>query len=177
MKLIDNLYFYPEQGMLDCNTYVIGNSHTIIIDPGSTQFVPELIQDLHKDGIEPEDIEIITNTHLHIDHCWANEAFKEISGARFLCHPQHKKFYDITVIENFRVFGFPVIELKEDGYLDDGWLKTGKMEFELISSPGHSPDSICLYCHQEVAAGFTEGVMQLAIPVGSTDEGAVGTNQ
>ena len=61
MKLTNNLYFYPEKGMLDCNTYVVRGASSIIIDPGSIQFLPELTQDLHKDGIEPKDIEIITN--------------------------------------------------------------------------------------------------------------------
>lgn len=175
MKLTENLYFYPEKGMLDCNTCVIKDDLTIIVDPGLTQFLPALIEDLQKDGIDPKDIDLITNTHLHIDHWAANEAFKEISGARFLCHPQHKKFYDITVVENFRVFGFPVIELKEDGYLDDGWLKTGKMEFELIPSPGHSPDSICLYCHQEkfLICGdvlFNQSTGRVDLPGGNAGE-------
>ena len=87
MKLTDNLYFYPEKGMLDCNTYVIKDDISLIIDPGHTQFLPALIEDLRQDGIEPKDIEIITNTHLHIDHYWVNEAFKKISGARIVSHP------------------------------------------------------------------------------------------
>ena len=59
MKLADNLYFYPEKGMLDCNTYVITGDPTIIIDPGAIQPLSELIQDLNKDGIKPENIERI----------------------------------------------------------------------------------------------------------------------
>ena len=96
MKLIDNLYFYPEQGMLDCNTYVIGNSHAIIIDPGSAQSLSVLVEDLLKDGINLENIDIITNTHLHGDHCWANEAFKKLSGAQIAILPIYKKFTPIV---------------------------------------------------------------------------------
>ena len=151
MKLTNNLYFYPEKGMLDCNTYVLVGDVSVIIDPGSEQFVNELAQDLHEDGIEPGDIKIITNTHLHIDHYWANEAFKEISGARILSHPLQKKFYDITVVETSRFFGLQPVEMAEDGCLDDNELSTGDMEIELIPSAGHSPDSICFYCRE---AGF-----------------------
>ena len=68
MKLTENLYFYPEKGMLDCNTCVIKDDITIMVDPGLTQFLPALIEDLQKDGIDPKDIDLITNTHLHIDH-------------------------------------------------------------------------------------------------------------
>ena len=149
MKLTENLYFYPEKGMLDCNTYVIKDDLGIIIDPGLTQFLPALIQDLKKDGIEPEDIDIITNTHLHADHCWANEAFKEISGGKIVSHPLHRKFYDITVVDGARLFGLQPAEFKEDSYFDNNQLNTGNMEFEFIHSPGHSLDSICFYCRKE----------------------------
>jgi len=149
MKLTNNLYFYPEKGMLDCNTYVIRDELSVIIDPGSPQFLPALIQDLQKDGIKPEDIDIITNTHLHVDHCWANEAFKEFSGAEIIIHPLQKKFYHITFIEISKFFGLQPISFKEDGCLDGSKLDAGDMEFKLIHSPGHSPDSICFYCRKD----------------------------
>ena len=174
MKLTNNLYFYPEKGILDCNTYVIRGNSSIIIDPGSTQFLPALIQDLHKDGIEPKDIDVITNTHLHGDHYWADEDFKELSGAKILCHQFHKKFYDITAIKTTKLFGLEVAEFNQDGYLDNK-LNTGDMEFELIHSPGHSPDSICFYDKQEgiLICGdviFNKNTGRVDLPGGSADE-------
>ncbi len=175
MKLTDNLYFYPEKGMLDCNTYVIKDDLGIIIDPGLPQFLPALIEDLHKDGIEPEDIEIITNTHLHIDHYGANEAFKEISGAKIVSHPLHKKFYNATVIETFKYFGLQGAEFKMENYLDNDKMNTGEMEFELIRSPGHSPDSICFYCQKGkiLICGdviFNQNTGRVDLPGGNADE-------
>ena len=102
MKLINNLYFYPEQGMLDCNTYVITGNPGIIIDPGNEAFLSAKVDSLHKDGIEPKDIGIITNTHLHIDHCGANEAFRELSGAKIAIHPVQKENYQLVVIDGAR---------------------------------------------------------------------------
>ena len=61
MKLTNNLYFYPEQGMFDCNTYVITGDTGIIIDPGNPDFLSGLVGSLHKDGIDPKNIDIITN--------------------------------------------------------------------------------------------------------------------
>jgi len=175
MKLRNNLYFYPERGMLDCNTYVIKDELTIIIDPGFTQFLPELVGELFKDGIDPEDIDIITNTHLHGDHCWANEAFKKISGAKILFHPLHRRFYDITVKGMAEFFGIQPMEFKEDSYLDNNKLNTGNMEFELIPSPGHSPDSICFYCRKEkiLICGdviFNQNTGRVDVPGGNADE-------
>ena len=82
MKLTNHLYFYRERGMMDCNTYVIKDDISIIIDLGSTQFLPDLAASLLKDGIDPKDISTITNTHLHDDHYGANEAFKNLSQAK-----------------------------------------------------------------------------------------------
>ena len=149
MKLTDNLYFYPEKGMLDCNTYIIKDDTTVLIDPGHTQFLLPLIQDLHKDGINPDSINIITNTHLHIDHYWANEALKKNCGAKIISHPLQKKFYKATVVETSKFFGLQAVEFKADSYLKNDKLNTGEMEFELIHSPGHSPDSICFYERQD----------------------------
>ena len=175
MRLSKNLYFYPEKGMLDCNTYVIKGNPTVIIDPGSTQFLTALIQDLNQDGIEARDIDIITNTHLHGDHCWANEAFKQISGARILSHPLQKRFYNIAVIETAKFFGLPPTEFEADSYLDKNKLDTGDIELELILSPGHSPDSICFYSQEDktLICGdviFNQNTGRVDLPNGNADE-------
>ena len=127
------------------------------------------------DGIDPKDIDIITNTHLHGDHCWANEAFKEISEAKILSHPLQKRFYDITVIKTAKFFGLQPVGFKEDDYLDNNRLNTGDMEFELIHSPGHSPDSISFYCKQErvLICGdviFAQNTGRVDLPGGNADE-------
>jgi len=175
MKLKDNLYFYPEKGMFDCNTCVIKDNVNIIIDPGSAEFLPSLVQDLRKDGIEPKDIDIITNTHLHGDHCWSNEAFKELSGARIIIHPIQKKFYDVTVIEGARFIGLQPIGFKEDSCFDGNVLDAGDTEMELIYSPGHSPCSICFYCQKDkfLICGdvvFNKNTGRVDFPGGSADE-------
>ncbi|MCL0091597.1 MBL fold metallo-hydrolase [Dehalococcoidales bacterium] len=157
--------------MLDCNTYVIRDDLSIIIDPGSTQFLPSLIADLHNDGIEPKDIDIITNTHLHGDHCWANEAFKKLSGAKILSHQLQRRFYDITVIGAAKFFGLQPVKFNQDSYLEQ--LNTG--EFKLIHSPGHSPDSICFYSKQQgiLICGdviFNQNTGRVDLPGGSAEE-------
>ena len=175
MRLTKNLYFYPEKGMMDCNTYVIKDDLSIIIDPGLTQFLPELVQDLERDGIDPQEINIITNTHLHGDHCWANEAFKKASGAKILPHPLQKDSWQATVIQTSRFFGLPAVEFTEDELLDYDKLSAGKMQFELIPSPGHSPDSICFYCQSEkiLICGdviFNQNTGRVDLPGGSADQ-------
>lgn len=175
MKLINNLYFYPEKGMLDCNTYVIKGDPTLIIDPGSPQFLPLLLQDLSKDGIAPEDISIITNTHLHGDHSGANEALKKLSGAEIIIHLAQKRFYDVTVIETAMVFGFQPAGFKEDACFNTDKLSVGKAELDISYSPGHSPDSVCFYCREDktIICGdliFDRNTGRVDLPGGNADE-------
>ena len=175
MKLLKNLYLYPEKGMMDSNTYVIRDKLNVIIDLGLTQFLPALVQDLQRDGIDPRSIDIIANTHLHGDHCWANETFKNLSGAKILLHPTQKGCWDETVVQTSRFFGVPEVEFNEDKMLEDNKLNTGELEFELIPSPGHSPDSICFYCPSEkiLICGdviFNQNTGRVDLPGGSADE-------
>ncbi len=148
MKLTENVFSYPETGMMDCNTYVIKDDVTVIIDPGLDRYLPGLIQTMAEDGISASDIDFIVNTHLHLDHYWACDELKKISGAKILMHSLQKESYEITVEGVSRVFGMDPIHIKEDEMLDET-LKTGKLEFEMINAPGHSPDSMCFYCKDQ----------------------------
>lgn len=149
MKLLNNLYFYPEQGMLDSNTYIIKGNPGIIFDPGNTQFLATKVGMMHQDGIDPKDIGIILNTHLHIDHRTANESFKKLSGAKIALHPIQKTNYHLVVIDADKLLGVEPVEFKEDYLLDDKATKIGDVEIEPIPSPGHSPDCVCYYLKKE----------------------------
>ena len=145
MKLHDTLYFYREGGMLDCNTYLIKGEKTMIVDVGLDKNLASLISALQKDGIDPETVDIITNTHLHVDHTWGNEEFKEKSEARIEIAPIQKKHYAVSVRQTSQFFGLTPVEFKEDGLIDS-LMKLGNVEVEVISTPGHSPGSVCFYC-------------------------------
>jgi glyoxylase-like metal-dependent hydrolase (beta-lactamase superfamily II) len=149
MKLTNNLYFYPEQGMLDCNTYIIKGQAGIIIDPGNIQFLTARVGAMRQDGIDPADIGIIVNTHLHIDHRSANGAFKRLSGAKIALHPIQKQNYQLVVVDADRLLGVEPVEFTEDYLLDEKLLNPGDIEIELIPSPGHSPDCVCFYLKKE----------------------------
>ncbi|MBI2848112.1 MAG: MBL fold metallo-hydrolase [Chloroflexi bacterium] len=145
MKIADNLYIYPEKGMLDCNTYIIKGKPGLIIDAGSTDLIPMLVEDMGRDGIKPEDIEVIANTHLHLDHCGANQAFKNVSGARITLHPLQKQDIKVSFYETANFFGVHPDGFKEDGCFTDESLKEIGLDWEMILAPGHSQDSVCYY--------------------------------
>ena len=149
MKLTNNLYFYPERGMLDCNTYVITGNPGIIIDPGNPTYLSAKIDGLRQDKIEPAAISIIANTHLHIDHCDANKAFKELSGASIALHPVQKENYQLVVVDGTRLLGMEPDGFAEDYCLEEDRFRAGELELEFIEAPGHSPDCVCFYLRQE----------------------------
>jgi hydroxyacylglutathione hydrolase len=147
MKLINNLFYYPEQGGLNCNTYIFTGKPGVIIDPGNPEFLPALSEDMRKDGIKPGDIGFIVNTHLHIDHSSGNKAFKDLSGAKIALHPVQQQNYRAVVIDGARMLGMESPGFEADCVLDNT-LKAGDTELELILAPGHSPECVCFYHRQ-----------------------------
>jgi len=173
MKLANNLYFYPERGELDCNTYLFKGKPGVIIDPGNTEFLAERVADMHADGLDLKEIGFIVNTHLHIDHCSANQAFKELSGAKIALPPVQQQNYRSVVIDGARMFGLIPPEFKADLTLDSRF-SSGGVELELILAPGHSPECVCFYHRQlkALACGdvlFEMNTGRVDLPGGSGD--------
>jgi hydroxyacylglutathione hydrolase len=166
------LYYFAEKGMMDSNSYVIKDSQSLLIDPGLTQFLPALIDEMRRDGIDPKDIDFIANTHLHGDHCWANDAFKKLSGAEILMHPVQKQFGHAAAVQAAQFFGVANSEFTEDRLMDSQKLKLGETEIELIPAPGHSPDSVCYYIPNDKAlicgdVIFSQNTGRVDLPGGS----------
>ena len=171
MKLTDSLYYYPENGMLDANTYVVKDHFNIIVDIGSLQFMQNLVNMMAKDGVKPGDINVIINTHFHLDHYMANEEFKKLSGAKILAHPLQKKNYDTNVVKTSLVFGMRPQEYKEDGIINIEELAKGRLKLQIIDTPGHSSDGICIYSPIEkfIICGdliFSENTGRVDLPGG-----------
>ena len=174
MKLIKNIYGYREKALVgDCNTYLIEDELRALIDPGNPQYTRHRIGGLKRDGFGAEDINLIINTHSHPDHCGANRAFKDLSGARIALHRAELEHLDLSK-EFARYFGMPLQEFKVDFYLENK-LTTGTNEFSVLHTPGHSPGSICLYCEKLklLVCGdliFERGVGRTDFPGGSMEQ-------
>jgi len=144
LRVVGNIYMYPEVGF-DCNTYLIKDELTVVVDPG-TNF-NKLVKGLSRDGFNVKDVNLIINTHSHPDHCGINKVLKESSGAKIAMHRFELEHLNLSrKMARYLLAGLGLddMDFKVDFYVEDEF-STGKLNFKIIHTPGHSPGSICLY--------------------------------
>jgi glyoxylase-like metal-dependent hydrolase (beta-lactamase superfamily II) len=173
VRLAGNVYWYPERGLGDCNTYVVKGDPTLLVDPGSTRYLQTRLREMEEDGVGVEEIGIIVNTHSHPDHCGANRPFQELSGARIMLHREEEEHLKFS-LEFGRYFGMEVPRFGVDAYLGER-VGRGETELLVLHTPGHSPGSVSLY-HQGLRLllcgdlVFEGGVGRTDFPGGSEEE-------
>ncbi|MGE5187452.1 MAG: MBL fold metallo-hydrolase [Betaproteobacteria bacterium] len=70
-------------------SYIIAGSKPMLIESGPTNSVPNLISGIQEIGINPEAIEYIAITHVHLDHGGgAGTLLKYLPNAKVLVHPR-----------------------------------------------------------------------------------------
>ncbi len=130
-----------------CTSYLIlGDTMNILVDPGINQNFKILKEDLDDIGLKTDDLNMIINTHEHVDHFGANiylqndvpilthryAAAKIISADDevLLCraHGHNPKGYHIHLwMENTNV------------------IDLGNWFLKVLHTPGHTSGSICIY--------------------------------
>ena len=172
---MDNLYCYVWQGMgNNCNTYLIAGEVPTLIDPGHVlnelrePCLEQLLSSMREDGFEAEEIALVINTHVHPDHSQANRSIIAASGAKLAFH---KEGQELMGRMQERTGAGPE-GFQANFYLDEGDLnlgKTNELKLKVFHTPGHSPDSLCLYWPEEKA--LITGDLIFALSVGRTDIG------
>lgn len=126
------------------------NNSCIIVDPSWDLEV--IFEYIKKNALK---INFIINTHSHFDHTIGNEQVAKLTGAKIMQHtssPLHK-----------------------DSVLEDGDRITfGNSTIDIIHTPGHSKDSICLILDNKmILTGdtiFVGSCGRLDLPGGSASE-------
>ena len=175
MKIQEGLYWYKEKGLLDANTYVIKADITVLIDPGLGKYLGRQLEEMQEDGIDPKDVDSILITHLHPDHCDATAAFKEVSDAKVALHSSQLDYLDVMIEETSRFLGMATSKKFEVDIVFDDSFNIGSKELKILHTPGHSPESICLYAAAEktLICGdlvFDKGVGRADLPFGDEEE-------
>ncbi|VFJ15101.1 MBL fold metallo-hydrolase [Candidatus Nitrosocosmicus franklandus] len=126
------------------------NNSCIIVDPSWD--LDTIFEYIKKNNLQ---IKFIINTHSHFDHTLGNEQVVQVTGAKIMQHrnsPLHK-----------------------DKILEDGdRIEFGSSIIDVIYTPGHTKDSICLIVDNEIILTgdtiFVGSCGRLDLPGGSASE-------
>lgn len=132
----------------DSNCYVI-NGNTLV-DTGTGENTDYIYSKLREHGIEPEDIELIVNTHCHYDHVGGNKDFPNAKIAIGALDGESLKNKSVDTVES--LFGSSIKRRDIDIFLKEG---DKIADFEVIDIPGHSKGGICLWDGENLICGDT----------------------
>lgn len=153
------------------NTYLINEERIVVVDPGSVlnaQLLLSYLQRfLHR---KPEDVDLIVLTHLHPDHTAGADALRKATRAPIAaCNAARQIAREVAgggvmgvshfvgqmfsqarlpgVLHHLDLFA-PAYE--RQAQLVDIWLEDvgglpNHLDWRVIASPGHTPESLCLY--------------------------------
>ncbi len=153
------------------NVYVLvgpSGKRAVLFDPGFG--IEEVLAFLDRRGLA---LDLVVNTHGHLDHVAGNRLVKERTGARLAIHPA-----DIPYLRNLAAqaaaFGFDVPSSPEpDIALADGVpLVFDGVEIDVIHTPGHTPGGTCLAFGGRMIVGdtlFEGAVGRTDLPGGDWD--------
>ncbi len=175
MRIQDDVYWYKERGFLDANTYVIKDKITVLIDPGSENYLERKLEEMREDGIDAKEVDLIMITHLHPDHCDATVALKELSGAKVALHPSQLRYLDIMAEEASKFIGIGMEKKFDADLVLEDKLNIGNTGLKIIHTPGHSPGSVCFYtlAKKILICGdlvFEKSVGRTDLPFGNKEE-------
>lgn len=137
-------------GNLGVNCYLLedSNKNILLID-----FIPEIEQVIVKNNYN---LKTILLTHIHFDHFemlfdFQNRFKFSLGLSNYGYQRINDKYYNLTnnlpeVLRNF----IEDVALENTRILDDGdKINFNNIEIEVISTPGHSEDSLCYIVHSE----------------------------
>jgi len=154
----------------------------ICIDPGDDS--ASIVAAIDKHGLE---LQAIAVTHAHLDHIGGVAALKKLKPAAAIMLHQADEFIYDALPEQAAWIGIPRSQWAEfgfdfeapprvDAYWEDGQVyRVGKLEFQIIHCPGHTPGHVVLFEPNErkVFVGdvlFAGSVGRTDLPGGSTEQ-------
>lgn len=129
------------------NTYVLydDTKNAVIIDPGMYHFTEQdaVVNFIKQEGLK---INLLLNTHCHIDHVLGNKFIFDQYGLKPILHINELPLLEaVPSYAPQQGFNYEVSPLPEK-YLSEGeQIRFGESVLEVIFAPGHSPGHVCFY--------------------------------
>ena len=132
------------EGMIAANEYVLWDDcgNAVFIDAGDP--LPQVKKIVEDNNLT---VKYIILTQVHFDHiCGLPFQRKEYPDAKVLCHSGDKDFFGNPYANASTLFGSEKKFEGADATLEDGDIITLSPghQLEIISTPGHTPGSICI---------------------------------
>lgn len=154
------------------NAYLLvgpSGRRALLVDPGLES--EGILETLQERGLA---LELIVNTHGHLDHAAGNRFFKERTGARLAIHPA-----DAPYLERLQAQAAAFGLRAENSPAPDMALREGEplsfdgLDFAVLHTPGHTPGGICFGIPGRLFVGdtlFRGSVGRTDLPGGSWDD-------
>lgn len=152
MKLEEGLYAYIWQDQYEnnCNTFVIHQGMTVLIDPGHSRHLKKVFDQMEEDGLSPEGIDVVLMTHSHPDHLESVELFFD-KPVKIGMNRQEERYLRENGRFLFEMMNQPMPKIRIDFYLKEGELHLAKEIFKIYETPGHSPGSLSIHWPEKKA--------------------------
>ena len=160
-KVIDDLYYFDENQMLDCNQYLLVNRDTgelSLFDAGNGISLNGLLEGMKKMGLNFRDITKIFITHEHVDHVLGLYPLMKLLSnnppkiyaygetANILETGDESKIFPGNLGIRPSMFGFEIIPLNIIDLKSEPSIQiTPEFRFIIYYTPGHSLGSISFY--------------------------------
>src|ERR1044072_5117802 len=86
ISVVDTGFVRPR---FDASYLMVENGRAAFIDTGPNNAVPRLLAALRAQGLEPDDVDYVIPTHVHLDHAGgAGLLMQQLPKAKLLIHPR-----------------------------------------------------------------------------------------